>query len=60
MLSNTMRLNFYLKTIHIPHPRYHPETMGNILKNKLKNKYICILMKMKIKMKMKKDPTDTT
>ena len=43
MLSNTLKLYIcYLKTIHILHPRYHPEIMGHILKNKRKNKYVCI------------------
>ena len=43
MLSNTLRLNFsYLKIIHILHPRYHRKIKGHILKNKLKNKCVCI------------------
>ena len=56
VLSNSLRLNlFYLKIIHILHPRYPPKIIGQILKNKQKNKYVCIheiirLMKM---MKMK-------
>ena len=66
MLSNTLRLNFcYLKTFHIFHPRYHPEIMGHILKNKQRNKYLCIheiirLIILRMKMKMKKDYIDTT
>ena len=59
MLSNTLRLNFcYLKYIHILHPRYHPKIIVHILKNKEKNKCVCIheiirwiIMKMKTKMK---------
>ena len=59
MLSNTLRVNFcYLKTIHILHPCYHPKIIGHILKNKQKNKCVCIheiirfiVMKMKMKMK---------
>ena len=31
-----------LKIIHIPHPRYHPKTIGHILKNKQKNECVCI------------------
>ena len=58
MLSNTLRLNFYyLKIIHILHPRYHPKIIGHILKNKQKNKCVCIheIMRLIImKMKMKK------
>ena len=59
MLSSTLRLNFcYLKIIHILHPRYHPKIIGHILKNKQKNKCVCIheiirLIIMKMKMKMK-------
>ena len=35
----TLRLNFcYLKIIHILHPRYHPEIIGHILKNKQNNR----------------------
>ena len=54
MLSNTLGLYFsYLKTC------YHPEIIiGDILKNKQKNKYVriheimrLIIMKMKMKMK---------
>ena len=41
-------------------PRYQPRIIGHILKNKQKNKCVCIhgiieLVKMKIKIKMKKD-----
>ena len=33
-LSNTLRLNFcYLKIIRFLHTRYHPEIIGDILKN---------------------------
>ena len=59
MLSNTLRLNLcYLKVIHILNPRYHPEIMGHILKNKQKNKFVYIhdiirLIIMKMKMKMR-------
>ena len=59
-LSNTLRLNFwYLKIIRMFHPRYQPRIIGHILKNKLKNKFLCIheilrLIIMKMKMKMKK------
>ena len=60
MLSNTLKLIFlHLKIIHILYLRYQPRTIGQILKNKQKNKCLCIhefmrLMKMKMKMKMKK------
>ena len=56
---NSLWLNFYyLKIIYIFQPRYHPKVIGHILKNKQKNKCVCIhetkrLIKMKIKMKMK-------
>ena len=65
MLSNSLGLNFcYLKIIHILHQHYHPEIIGNILKNKQKNKCLCIykiigLITMKMKIKMKKDHIDT-
>ena len=55
MLSNTSSLNFcYLKTIRILHQRYHSKVIGHILKNKQKNKCVCIhhiirLIKMKMK-----------
>ena len=60
MLSNTLRLNFWHpKTIGILHPRYHLTITGHILKNKQKNKHVCIheimqliIMKMKTKMKI--------
>ena len=60
MLSNTLRLNFWHpKTIGILHPRYHPTITGHILKNKQKNKHVCIheimqliIMKMKTKTKI--------
>ena len=43
MLSNILRLNLcYLKFIHIPHPRYHSKIIGHILKEKQKNKSVCI------------------
>ena len=33
-ISNTLRINFcYFKIIRFPHPRYHPEIIGDILKN---------------------------
>ena len=60
MLSNTLRRNFcYLKAFHIFHPRYHPQIIGHIQKNKQKNKYVCIdkitqLIIRKAKIKMKK------
>ena len=59
MLSNTLRLNFwYLKIVHILHPRYHPEIIGHIPKNKQNNKFVCVheiiwLIIAKMKMKMK-------
>ena len=65
MLSNTLRLNFcYLEFIHISNPRYYPKIMGHILKNKQKNKCVCIqetirLIIMKMNRKMKKDHIDT-
>ena len=60
MLSNTLRLNlWHPETIGILHPRYHLTITGNILKNKQKNKHVCIheimqliIMKMKTKMKI--------
>ena len=59
MLSNTLRLNFcYLKIIHILHPRYHPNIIGYIVKNKQRNNSVCnheiiqlIIMKMKMEIK---------
>ena len=59
MLDNTLRLMLcYLKIIYILRPRYHPKIVGHILRNKQKNKYVCIheiigliILKMKIKMK---------
>ena len=58
MLSNTLRLNFYYLEIQVIHSRYHPKKLGHILKNKQKNKCVCIheivrliIMKMKVKMK---------
>ena len=59
MLSNTLRLNLcYLKIFQILHTRYHPKIIAHILKNKQKNKCVCIqeiieLIKIKMKMKMK-------
>ena len=55
MLSNTLWLNFfYLKMIHILLQRYHSKVIEHILKNKQKNKSVCIdeiirLIKMKMK-----------
>ena len=47
-----------MKIIHILDTPYHPKIIGHILKNKQKNKCVCIheiirltIMKMKIKMK---------
>ena len=43
MLSNNLRLNFcYLKIIHILYPPCHSRIMGHILKNKQKNKCVCL------------------
>ena len=60
MLSNTLKLNFCdLNFIQILHPRYHPKTIGDILKYKEKNKCVCIheiiwkSITMKMKMNMK-------
>ena len=59
MLSKTLRLNFCFPNIfHIFHPRYHPKIIEHILKNKQKNKCVCIyeiiqLIVMEMKMKMK-------
>ena len=44
------------ETIHILHPHYHPKIIGHILKNKQKNKHVCIreimlLIIMKMNMK---------
>ena len=60
MLSNTLRLNFwYLKIMHILHPRYHLKIIGHILKNK--QKCVCFheiirLIIMKTEMKIKNRP----
>ena len=48
----------YLRIIYFLHLRYHPNIIGYILKNKQKNKCVCIhkiirLIIVKIKMKMK-------
>ena len=43
IISNIPRLN-YLKNIHILHPRYQLNIIGHILKDKLKNKCVCIHM----------------
>ena len=60
MLRNTLKLKFcyLLKTIHILHQHYYPEIIGLILKNKQKNKRVCIheiiqLITTKMKMKLK-------
>ena len=43
MLSNTLRLNFWhLKIIQILQSRYKPRIIGHILKDKQKNKCVCI------------------
>ena len=60
MLSNTLSLNFWHpKIIGILHPRYHLTIIRYILKNKQRNKHLCIqeimqliIMKMKTKMKL--------
>ena len=60
MLSNILRLNFWHpKIIGILHPPYHLRIARHILKNKQKNKHICIhenmqliITKMKTKMKI--------
>ena len=67
ILSKTLRLNFcFLEIIHILHTRYHPKIMGRILKNKEKNKCVCIheimrliIMKMEMQKKKKKNHIDT-
>ena len=42
-LSNILRLKFCnSKVIHILHSRYHPKIVVYILKNKQKNKFLCI------------------
>ena len=62
MLSNILRLNFcYLKIIHILHPRYHPKKKD--IKNKPKNKFVCIhenIRKSMKRWKWKIDRIDTT
>ena len=66
MLSKTLRLNFcYLKIIHILHASYYPREIGDVLKNKQKNKFLCIrdimrlvIMKMKMKMKIRSHKYD--
>ena len=43
MLSNTLRLNFYyLKIIHIFHPRYNLGVMGHVLGNGRWGQCVCI------------------
>ena len=62
MLSNTLRLNFcYLKIIYILHPRNHRKITGHVLKNKRKNKCVCIheiirLIRTRMKMRIKPTP----
>ena len=48
---------YYLKIIHILHSLSHPKIRGHVLKNKQKNKYLCVhkiirLIVVKMKMKM--------
>ena len=60
MVSNTLRLNFWPpQIIRILHSRYNLTITGHILKNKQKNKHVCIneimeliIMKMKTKIKI--------
>ena len=60
MLNNTLRINFWHpKIIGTLHPCYHLAITRHILKNKQKNKHVCIneimqsiIMKMKTKMKI--------
>ena len=58
-LSNTLRPNCCcLNFIHILYPRYYPKITGHILKNKQKNKCVCIheikgLITTKMKMNVK-------
>ena len=62
MLSITLRLNFcYLKIIYILHPRNHRKITGHVLKNKPKNKCVCIheiirLIRTRMKMRIKPTP----
>ena len=51
-----------LKIIHILRSRYQPKILGHIIKNKQKNKFVCIheilrfiIMIMKVKMKKRYD-----
>ena len=67
MLSNTLRLNFcYLKIIYIIHPYCHPKIIVHILilKNKQKNRCVCIQkiirLVIKMEMKMKNNHIETT
>ena len=60
MLSNTLPETELLQfeKSFILHPHYHPKIIGQTLKNKQKNIYVCIqknvrLIMMKMKMKMK-------
>ena len=56
MLSNPLRLNFYyLKRIHIFHPRYNPKItyLKKYAKEQVRNHDIIRLIIMKVKMKMK-------
>ena len=42
MLSSILRLiSCYLKIIYLLHSRYHPKTIGHVLKNKQKHKFVC-------------------
>ena len=42
-LSNTLSIeHLILEISHILHPRYLSKIMGNILKNKERNKFVCI------------------
>ena len=61
ILSKIQRLNFWrFKIIRIFHPRYQPRIIWRILKDKQKNKRICVrLFIRKMKIKMKKDHKDT-
>ena len=67
MLSNTLRLNFcYLKIIYTIHPYCHPKIIVHILilKNKQKNRCVCIQkiirLVIKMEMKMKNNHIETT
>ena len=58
-LGNTLKLNLcYLKIIRSPHPRYHPKTIGDILK--MYKKQVRLTIKMRLKLKNRSHRYDIT